>query len=240
MYDLHVHILPGIDDGPKTIEESFQMGKVASDSGTKILVATPHRKDVKELHSLNKIEVLTKTLNNSFAKNNIEIKLLLGMENHMSSDLVDDYLNGFAITINKSRYMLLEMPFFGSPNYVFSVINELINLGLIPVLAHPERIEMFQKDINSLDKLLEMGLLTQITSGSLMGYFGDIAKELSIYMLNKGLVNIISSDTHSVSGKRSPILNDGIMYASQIIGCERVNKLVIDTPLKIIEDKEII
>ena len=116
----------------------------------------------------------------------------------------------------------------------------MINLGLIPVLAHPERIEMFQKDINSLDKLLEMGLLTQITSGSLMGYFGDIAKELSIYMLNKGLVNIISSDTHSVSGKRSPILNDGIMYASQIIGCERVNKLVIDTPLKIIEDKEII
>ena len=115
------------------------------------------------------------------------------------------------------------MPFFGSPNYVFTVINELINLGLIPVLAHPERIEMFQKDIKTLDELIKIGLLTQITAGSLLGVFGDIAKELSIYMLNKDLVNIISSDTHSDSGERSPRMSDGINFASQIIGLEKVN-----------------
>ena len=154
MYDLHVHILPGIDDGPETLEESFQMGKIASDSGTQILVATPHRKDVKELHSLDKIEALTKTLNNLFAKNNIEIKLLLGMENHMSSDLVDDYLNGFAITINKSRYMLLEMPFFGSPNYVFSVINEF------GFSRCDERFEKFIKSIGFLQKLCEVSFFS--------------------------------------------------------------------------------
>ena len=239
MYDLHVHILPGIDDGPETIDESFQMGKIAYESGTHVLVATPHRKDVKEFHSLNKILFLTKKLNNLFLKNNIEIKLLLGMENHMSLDLVDDYINGFAITINRTRYMLLEMPFFGSPNYIFPVVYKLIDLGLKPILAHPERIEMFQKDIKTLDELIKIGLLTQITAGSLLGVFGDIAKELSIYMLNKDLVNIISSDTHSDSGERSPRMNDGINFASQIIGLEKVNKMVVDTPLKVIQDKPI-
>ena len=72
-----------------------------------------------------------------------------------------------------------------------------------------------------------------------MGVFGDIAKELSIYMLNKDLVNIISSDTHSDSGERSPRMNDGINFASQIIGLEKVNKMVVETPLKVIQDKPI-
>ena len=67
MYDLHVHILPGIDDGPETIDESFQMGKIAYENGTHVLVATPHRKDVKEFHSLNKILFLTKEI---WKKNN--------------------------------------------------------------------------------------------------------------------------------------------------------------------------
>ena len=75
---------------------------------------------------------------------------------------------------NAEKY---EISGHGASEWKEQVIAELLQSGLIPVLAHPERIEMFQKDINSLDELLEMGLLTQITSGSLMGYFGDIAKE---------------------------------------------------------------
>ena len=170
MYDLHTHILPGIDDGPKTIDEAVQMGEIAAKLGTDVLVATPHKKDVLELHSVKKIVQLTETLNNLFANNEIKIKLFLGMENHMSLNLAEDYLNGLALTINKSRYMLLEMPFYGSPNYVFSVISKLIELGITPILAHPERIEMFQLDLKSLDELIEMVLLTQITAGSLIGF----------------------------------------------------------------------
>lgn len=240
MYDLHVHILPGIDDGPRTIKESLAIARIAFYSGTKVLVATPHKKDVNELHSIDKIVSLTKTLNNLLNQKNIKIKLLLGMENHMSLDLVDDYLNGFALTINKSRYMLVEMPFFGSDNYVYSVISDLINLGVNPILAHPERIEMFQKDIKTLNEFLKMGLLTQITAGSINGYFGDIAKDLSLYMLKNNLVNIISSDSHSAVGNRSPVLTDCEKFVSKIIGFDKFNELVTYNPLKVIQNKEII
>jgi len=239
MYDLHTHILPGIDDGPETLDEAIEMGNLAAKLGTDILVATPHRKDVNEFHSIEKIVHLTKTLNILFTNNEIKIKLLLGMENHMSLDLVEDYLNGLALTINRSKYMLLEMPFYGSPNYVFPIISQLIDLGITPVLAHPERIEMFQLDLKNLYEFLEMGLLTQITAGSLIGFFGYKAKEMSIYMLNKGLVNIIASDTHSALGDRSPILIDAVNFASDIIGLNKVNQMVIDTPWSVIQDKDI-
>ncbi len=116
MYDLHAHILPGIDDGAQTEDDTLNMARVAADSGTKVVLATPHRKDVTQRSSVDYVRGLLDRMNGKIAELGIDLSLKQGMENHLDLDLPDAVSSGRAIGINGSRYMLVEMPFFGRPN----------------------------------------------------------------------------------------------------------------------------
>ena len=139
MYDLHAHILPGVDDGAKTFDDAVQMARVAADHGTNVILATPHRKDITELWSVQHTRVLLENLATRIQADGIELDLLLGMENHLDLELPDEVTSGRALAINGSRYILVELPFFGTPNYLDDVLFRLQLQGLTPVLAHPER-----------------------------------------------------------------------------------------------------
>ena len=117
MFDLHAHILPGIDDGARTPEDTLEMSRVAAGYGTKIILATPHRKDVTESWSVDHLHVLIDDMNAQNQEQSVELSLLLGMENHLSQDLPDEIEAGRALTMNGSRYILVEMPFFGRPDW---------------------------------------------------------------------------------------------------------------------------
>ena len=146
MYDLHAHILPGVDDGAKSPEDTLEMARVAADNGTKIILCTPHRRDVTKNWSVQYIRELLDDMNSRIESEGIDLKFVLGMENHLDIDLPDEYANGRALPINGSRYMLVEMPFFGRPNYIEDVMFRLQAQGVTPVLAHPERIQAFQQN----------------------------------------------------------------------------------------------
>ena len=122
MYDIHAHILPGVDDGAKTPEDTVKMAQVAADTGTKIILATPHRKDVTEGSSVAHIRELIEDMNERITAQGNDLKLVLGMENHLDVDLPDEIEAGRALPMNGSRYMLIEMPFFGRPNYIEDVL----------------------------------------------------------------------------------------------------------------------
>ena len=236
MYDLHAHILPGVDDGAKTIEDAVEMARVAADNGTEVILATPHRKDISENHSVPYVRDLLAQLNLDLEKAGIDLKLLLGMENHLDLELPKDFSTGRALTISGSRYALVELPFFGYPNYAEDILFQIQVQGVTPVLAHPERIEAIQRNPNLLADFVERGMLSQITAGSVVGHFGGKVRRITRSLLKRGLVHIIASDTHFPRGPRSPVLTPGIEEAASIVGYERARAMVVDTPKAILDD----
>ena len=239
MYDLHSHILPGVDDGAKTMDDAMQMAIVAADGGTRVMLTTPHRKDITENFSVGYIQHLLGEFNEDIEKKGLKLRLLSGMENHLDLDLPTELDQGRALRINGSRYALVELPFFGRPNYIEEVLFEIQLKGTTPVLAHPERIEAIQKDPDLLVRLVERGMLSQITAGSIVGHFGGEVRRLTRSLLRRGLVHVIASDTHFPSGPRSPVLLPGLEAAAQIVGLDSARAMVIDTPKAIFDDQPV-
>ena len=159
------------------------------------------------------------------------------MENHLDEALPDEIDAGRALPMNGSRYILVEMPFFGRPDYIERTLLEVQDMGLTPVLAHPERIEAFQEDVELLASFVERGMLSQITSGSVVGTWGDEVKKFTHQLLDRRLAHVMASDTHSPTGLRSPKLGVGIEAAASIVGMDCAMAMVVDTPLAILEDR---
>ena len=240
MYDLHAHILPGVDDGPAVIEESLQIARIAAANGTRAILATPHRKDVTELSSAEYIRELTAELQRCIDEEGIPLTLTLGMENHIDATLPGDVIADKALTMNGSRYILVEMPFFGSiaeHGYVEDALFGLQTQGLTPVFAHPERIEAFQMQPELLESYIGLGMLSQLTRGSLLGHWGEEVRQFSLELLRNGMAHILSSDTHSPRPPRTPELGEALKITSEVVGCRKAKAMVIDTPRAILADK---
>lgn len=237
MYDIHSHILPGVDDGAKTMDDSVRMARVAADNGTKTVVATPHRKDVTEGFSVGYVHELVSKFKTQLAAEKVDLKIVLGMENHLDLDLPDALENGTALRLNGSRYVLVELPFFGYPNYVEDVLFKIQLMELTPVLAHPERIEAIQKDLELLAAFVRRGMLSQVTAGSIVGHFGGKVKRLTRAMLKRGLVHVIAADAHFAQGPRSPTLTPGYAAAVEIVDEEQASEMVLATPEAIISNE---
>ncbi len=237
MYDLHAHILPGVDDGAKTVEDTIAMARVAAETGPLEMLCTPHRKDITENFSVAYIQDLIAKMNAELKAQNIGLQFLLGMENHLDIDLPAEFVAGRALKINGSRYALVELPFFGKANFIEDTLFKIQLQGITPVLAHPERLECFQKEPDLLAKFVESGMLSQVTAGSVVGHFGEKVKKITNGMLKRGLVHILSSDTHFPHGPRSPKLPPGVEAAALIVGKERAHAMVVDTPRAILRNE---
>ena len=239
MYDVHSHILPGLDDGAKTVEEFVAMARAAVAGGTTVMLATPHRRDVTENFSIPYLRELAAKMVDTLAARGVGLTLVLGMENHLDVDLPEALSRGTALPMNGTRYVLVELPFFDHPDYVEPVLYDIQASGITPVLAHPERIELLQRDPDLLRGLVERGMLTQVTAGSVIGLFGDEVKRLTHSLLRRGLVHMLASDTHAASGPRSPALLPGMEAAAEIVGAEKARAMVLDTPWAVVEGREV-
>ena len=236
MYDIHAHILPGVDDGPSSMDESMEVARAAAKSGTRVMLATPHRKDVTELSSVERIRSLVDELNARAQAEGLDFRLLVGMENHLDAELPTEISAGRALPINGGCYILIEMPFFGTPDFIESSFAQVMALGYVPVLAHPERIEAFQGDVGLLERFVGLGMLSQITAGSLLGQWGDDVKSFTLELLRMGLVHVMASDTHTPDAPRPPGLAAGAEAASQVVGSELAEAMVGSTPKALLEN----
>ena len=239
MYDLHAHILPGVDDGAVTPEDTLAMSRVAAETGTKVVLATPHRKDVTENWSVAYLRKLIADMSAQNRDHSIELSLVLGMENHLDTDLPAEIRAGRALPMNSTRYILIEMPFFGRPDFIEETLTEVQSMGMVPVLAHPERIEAFQNDPDMLRRFIDKGMVSQITSNSLIGFWGEEVRDFTRYLLMNGMAHVMASDTHHTVGGRSPRMDVGLEEAADIIGFEAALAMLVDTPRAILEDKPI-
>ena len=239
MYDLHSHILPGVDDGPASFEDAVEIARIAAANGTRAMLATPHRKDVTELSSVDYIREVTAELNCCIRDEGIPLSVMLGMENHIDASLPEDVAAGKALNMNGSRYILVEMPFFGEieeHNYVEGALRELQGQGLIPVFAHPERIEAFLRQPALLERYIGMGMLSQLTRGSLLGHWGEEVLQFSLELLRNGMAHLLSSDTHSPRPPRTPELGEALKITADIVGWRKAQTMVVDVPKAILQD----
>ncbi len=231
MIDIHCHILPGMDDGPASLEESLKMCKIAYNDGIRIIVATPHTLNGLYLNGKEEIRNLVEILN---SKTDIDIKILPGADVHISPDIPELIEDGNIMTINDNmRYILIEFPYMNVPQNIDRFLFSLKKRGITPIITHPERNLAIQRDIKIMYELLKMGALSQITGMSITGDFGRDVRVCAENLLTHNLVHIISSDAHS-QDLRPPILSKGFSSASRIVGRELALKMVKDNPFAVI------
>jgi len=176
MIDFHTHIIPNIDDGSKSIEETFNLINEAKEAGFDGIVLTSHYIENYYETDIPERDVWVKAISDNLRVKGIETDLYLGNEIYMTDNMMNLLIQGKASTINNSSYVLFEMPLNAEPMNLYDVIYSLQENKLIPVLAHPERYSFIQKEPELVFDLIEKGVLMQANYGSILGKYGEKAR----------------------------------------------------------------
>lgn len=203
LVDLHCHILPGVDDGAKDLPMALGMARDAVAQGISHILLTPHHMDGE--YTNHKVDVLRKTTAFQEALDAAKIPLTVfpGQEVHLTGELLTALDDDDILFMDEGgKYLLLELPHSGIPEYTEDMIFELQARGITPVIAHPERNHGFQKEPDQLYDFVEMGCLTQLTSSSYLGVFGDNVEKLTAKIIRSGMGFAFSSDAHNFKGRR--------------------------------------
>ncbi|WP_048717613.1 tyrosine-protein phosphatase [Bacillus sp. 522_BSPC] len=198
MIDIHCHILPGIDDGAATIEDSVVMARAAVQEGITTIIATPHHKNNK--FSNRKSSILTKVndLNTVLKQENIPLTILPGQEVRIYGEVLEDYYKEEILTLNHTKYLFIEFPSSSVPRYAERLLYELQTEGIIPIIVHPERNKELQEKPDLLYQFVKNGALTQVTASSVAGYFGKNVKKFSEKLIEHNLTHFVASDAHNI------------------------------------------
>lgn len=204
MIDLHCHILPAVDDGSDNITQSLKMAEQAYSEGIDKILLTPHHMDSEYVNHPKKVEEMCFNLQKIFKDNSINIDLRAGQEVHLNGSLIDEIERGDILYPDgdSKKYIMLELPHSGVPEYTNDMIFEIIVRGITPVIVHPERNKGFQKNPDKLYDIVSQGCLTQLTATSYVGGFGKDIEMFTEQIINSGLGHLFSSDAHNLSGRR--------------------------------------
>lgn len=240
MIDLHCHIIPYIDDGAYSAHLACAMARHARKSGVSAIVATPHcdigsrpnYRDREYFIVLGMFRALLK-------QTGIDITILPGAEIFVRPSDIRELIEGNRlVTLNHSRYLLVEFPFDCSGKVISQLLDTIAQCGLVPVVAHPERYDAVQRKPQLVARWFSQGYIIQVNKGSLLGRLGSGAALCSNHLLHHGLVHVIASDAHDMKYRPTgfqaliPILEDQI-------GSEYLQLLLHTNPLRIISDQPI-
>lgn len=209
MIDLHCHILPGVDDGADEVAVALAMARMASDEGIHTIVATPHVSPRYPLDSVT-IEDGVERLNAVIAEEDVPLSVRCGAELAATSLMDIDDEDLWRLALGGGDCLLVESPYVSQVPFFEQLIFDLQVRGFRPMLAHPERSPMFQRDPDRLSSLVGRGALCSITAGSMKGVFGETVRKFTLALLHEGLVHDVASDAHDQS-RRPPGLRAGFL-----------------------------
>ena len=237
MVDLHSHIIPGIDDGAKTMTDAVAMCRMAADDGVDTMVATPHRFDG-VYDNLPAAELRRRLAAVQEAVGPVP-RLVLGCELLFGHDIVEKLCETReALPINDGPYVLIEFPSTGIPLHCEPTLYNVASAGFKPLIAHPERNRHVQERPDRFYNLTELGLFVQIDGASLLGKFGPSAEATARVLLQCNLVHAIGSDTHSPR-RRRPGISRARDVAASIVGAEAAAAYVDSNPRAIVEGERV-
>lgn len=238
MFDLHAHILPGLDDGSRNEEISLAMAVTANGTGTRQIVAAPHVMDGAWRPLWTDISTSCKELQSAVLAAGLNLSILPGAEVMLYPDILDLITSPGPYCINGGRYMLVELPPSVIPFYADEFLFILQIRGIRPVLAHPERHLEIRNDQSILKRWIERGVLVQMNGSSLMGRFGDKVKAAAETLLKQDMVHCIGSDAHN-NLSRSPDLAMVRKRIRELIGPQRAERILSENPECIVHSRDI-
>ncbi|MDP5274747.1 tyrosine-protein phosphatase [Chengkuizengella axinellae] len=238
MIDLHSHILPGLDDGAKDLEESKQLAKEAVKQGITKMIATPHHRNGSYYNSREEILTAVERLNEELDLENIQLEICPGQETRIYGEMVQDVKQGELLTLNDDdKYIFVELPSNHVPRYTNQLLFDMQLIGLKPIIVHPERNQELIEHPEILYKLVKNGALTQVTAASVIGKFGKKIQKFSNQLIENHQTHFIASDVHHVT-RRGFYLKEACEYINQEFG-SNWRDLLLDNSQRLIDGKMI-
>jgi protein-tyrosine phosphatase len=236
MIDLHSHILPGIDDGARTLNVSLEMATIAVDDGIHTMACTPHIYPGMYMNDGPGIEQKRAALQAELDQRGIALQLVTGADVHLVPGLLEHLRSGKVPTLNGSRYLLLEPSHTTPPPRFEDAVFTLVAAGYTPIITHPERLTWVEGHYPVFLRLIEQGAWMQITAGALTGTFGRRAKYWGERFLGEGHTHLLASDAHS-AGRRKPELSPALAIAQRLVGNEEATRLVLERPRAVLNNR---
>lgn len=234
MIDFHSHILPNVDDGSTSMEETIKLLEEAKRVGfTKIISTSHYIEEYYESDEQERIELL-----NSIKNNFQGIDLCLGNEIYITGDMSQLIKEKKASTINNSRYVLFELPMNTKTMRAKESVYRLIENGYVPIIAHPERYSYVQENIEYVEELADMGALFQANYGSILGLYGKKAEKALKKLLKQDMIHFFGSDVHRTK-QIYPLVPKAIKKINKIISEEKLEELTLVNPQKVLNNEEI-
>jgi len=198
LFDMHCHLLYGVDDGPKEIEEALTLLRQEYDDGVRTVYLTPHyRKEMFECPA----DVIARhfeTLQERVKQEIPDLQLRLGCEIYVSMDVAQDIKNGRCATMGGTEFVLLEFPEAAEKKYILERCHAVMNKGYAPIIAHAERCISIRKDMELLHRLVDMGIYIQMSAGSIIGEEGFFWKQFCKKAMQQDLLRYVGSDAHDL------------------------------------------
>lgn len=232
MIDLHSHILPELDDGSQSLEESLAMARMAVQSGVTVMVATPHCMDDRA----QQVYAAWRLLREALRDTEIPLKLYLGMEIFGTADTVRLLRAGRLFPLNGSQYPLIEFSFRSTGEEETQILYQVLRAGYRPLVAHPERYGYVRENPELINLWTKMGCLLQINRGSLLGRFGPGAQRMAAELVERGFVTAVATDAHSPR-VRTPWMKDIQILLSQEYSPQLARKLLLQNPQHILRNE---
>jgi protein-tyrosine phosphatase len=235
MVDIHCHLLPGLDDGPDSLEEALGMAEMAVADGITHIVATPHANDRFRFDA----EVVARRRDEIQSRMDGRLHIGTGCDFHMSfENLEDARAHPRKYTINQKQYLLVEFANFSIPPMVDETLHRLQLLGIVPVITHPERNALLRGDPARLEDWVRRGCTVQVTAISFLGRFGEAAQHWAETWLEQDVVHFIASDAHN-TGSRPPQLREAYGVVAARKGEPAAQALFRENPLAAFEGREL-
>ncbi|MBQ8768476.1 MAG: capsular biosynthesis protein [Oscillospiraceae bacterium] len=233
-FDMHCHLLYGVDDGPKEMEEALQMLRQEYDDGVRTVYLTPHyRKKMFECPAdtiARHFEALQAQVKQALP----ELKLRLGCEIHVSMDVVEDIKSGRCATMSGTELVLLEFSETAEKKYILERCHAVINKGYVPIVAHAERCVAVRKDIELLQRLQNMGAYIQMSAGSIIGEDGFLLKRFCRKVMQMDLLDFVGSDAHDMKSRKVNI-GKCADYIEKTMGADYRDQIMCVNPMEIVE-----
>ncbi len=227
MIDIHCHILPGIDDGPRDLKTALKMARLAAKDGITEVVATPHCFDGVYDCQQYDIRNLCKDFDLILQRENIQLRIVPGAEIRLTPEFLDLVEQDKILTLgNFGRDVLIELPDVFLPGAVYELFKLLRNKKVRCIVAHPERNSLILSNNQILEGMVNAGASLQITAGSLTGIFGKEPQVLARKILEMSCSRFLASDGHCIK-KRKPVMAKAIKIVRKLAGDEIARKMVL-------------
>lgn len=234
MIDIHNHLLPFIDDGSPTLDNSLDMAEIAAASGVDTVILTPHCNipDYFDNYYTPELMAAFRNLQSAIQKAGISLQVLLGMEVFTTDNIASLIHNQQLIGLNFSDYLLVEFDFSAPPKWMTDKLQDIRHTGKIPIIAHPERYNCIQDAPWLVENWLKSGCLLQCNKGSFLGDFGRHAEIAAHFLLEHRMVSFIASDAHRAI-VRPPQMQEIFRYISLKFSDETAHRLMLYNPMHI-------